>query len=265
LYKTTCNNCPQLKGTIKPNYSNEILEYKKTYLNKYNNIHISTPSEWLSQCSLSSKLFSKYQHYIIPYGTNSRLYKPFNRDFAKQVFGLPKDKIVLMFASDSLLNKRKGFQYLIDALDLLEINEKAKVCILAIGNNHQKIQNIDYYPVNYIKDERFMALAYSAADVLILPSIEDNMPLTMLDSLMCGNPVIGFAIGGIKDIIKNWENGLLSNDINAIGLKNQLQTFIYNLDKFDRNNIRKMTLDKFTIEIYAQEYLKLFNKISNGL
>ncbi|MDP4267503.1 MAG: glycosyltransferase [Bacteroidota bacterium] len=259
-YNDNCSNCPQLIGTVKPNYSEELLYYKLKHLNNYKNLAIVSPSEWLLNCSMNSKLFKYVQHNHIPYGLNKEIFKPRDRKFSKNIFGINPEKIVIMFTADGINNKRKGFEILLNAIKL--VYGKEKICILSIGNNNKLNDiGIEHIPIQFIKDERFMSVAYSAADILITPSLEDNLPLTVMESLMCGNPVIGFSIGGVKEMIEHQINGFIADDVSPLSLSKQIQKFINFPNFFDRNNIRSNTIKKYDSNICTKKYLELYNNI----
>jgi glycosyltransferase involved in cell wall biosynthesis len=106
-----------------------------------------------------------------------------------------------------------------------------------------------------------MSIAYSASDVFVIPSLMDNLPNTVLESLMCGTPVIGFPVGGIPDMIQDGENGLLTQDISVSSLLETLIKFLNSSELFDRNKIRENAVKKYDQKLQAGSYIKLFDSI----
>lgn len=88
------------------------LEYKKRILKNIENITIATPSKWLTEQSKQSEVLGKYTHYHIPYGFPTNIFKPLNKNFCREILGLPQDKKVLLFVADYVENNRKGFVFL---------------------------------------------------------------------------------------------------------------------------------------------------------
>jgi glycosyltransferase involved in cell wall biosynthesis len=254
-YKNECKNCPQLQNTKDPNNAFIDQKYKQSFI-KRQQIVITAPSIWLRDCSQNSAIFKGLEHIHIPYSLSTSIFDTRDREFSRSVFNIPFDKKILLFVSDSIENKRKGFDLLINTLIFLN-NPDIHIC--AIGD----LNTIINYPPNItflgrISDERLMTLAYSAADAFVLPTSEDNLPNVMLESLACGTPVIAFPVGGILDVIETGFNGILANNISSTGLADALVDFIENRYIFDRNKIRRETIANFSPSIQANKYLEVY-------
>ena len=175
------------------------------------------------------------------------------------MFILPLDKKILLFVSDTIENTRKGFDLLLDAIKMCNSNN---VHLCAIGKKSDKIdypENISF--IGKIKDEKLLALAYSAADAFDLPSIEDNLPNVMLESLACGIPVISFPVGGMKEIIETGINGIISKEISARSLADSIQSFVHDELTFSPESIRQSAMRNFDPEAQTFRYLKLYHKL----
>src|SRR5690606_8995588 len=157
--------------------------------------------------------------------------------FSRKLFNIPEDKLVILFVAESTASPRKGFIFLQKAIEKLRL-ENVILCSVGGQNTELKSTN-ELIELGSIKDERLMSVVYSAADVFVIPSIMDNLPNTVLESLMCGTPVIGFPVGGISDMIVDGENGLLTKEISVTSLAEALTYFLANPKRFDRENIRR--------------------------
>ena len=139
-------------------------------------------------------------------------------------------------------------------------NFNANITILIFGNGYSKeiAESVPFKIkfMGFLRDEYSTILAYNAADVFIAPSLADNLPTTVLESLSCGTPVVGFDVGGIPDMIKNKENGYLANyrDANDIyeGIKFCLE-----------NKLIGYTLPQFDETFIINEHLDLHKKVKN--
>lgn len=257
-YINECKDCPQLRGTINSDNSFLDQEYKISFLRAQVPILVA-PSQWLMHCSLRSKLFKDLQNFHIPNCLDLSVFKPQNKSFCRSALNLPQNKKILLFVSDSVENKRKGFDILLKALSELALQN---VHIVAVGDMnlpHRYQIGITY--LGRISDERLMALAFSAADAFVLPSREDNLPNTMLESMACGTPVIGTPVGGLLDVIQPGFNGILSNDISAHGLKEAIFEFFSCSEKFNNKNIRKYIEENFEEKLIAGKYIDLYNSV----
>lgn len=136
------------------------------------------------------------------------------------------------------------------------------VVLCAIGNKTEALESIDnIIELGPIYDERLMSIAFSAADVFVIPSLMDNLPNTVMESLMCGTPVIGFPIGGIPDMVKDGKNGLIAKEISVNALGETLKTFLNTVDDFERNSIRNEAVKNYDLKIQANSYIDLFESI----
>ncbi len=243
------------------NSSKKWASFKEKTLKEVKNITIVSPSLWLKNESEQSNLFGKYKNYHIPNGFPTDIFKPLNKFFCREILDLPQNKKVILFAADSIENNRKGFVYLKKALEQLPQENQESIYLCAIGAKTGIQENNNLVELGKIQDERLMAMAYAAADVFIVPSLEDNFPNTMIEALLCGTPVIGFPSGGIIDAIKSNVNGYICPEISVEALKNTIETFLNNIDSFDNTSIALLAKEKYTLKKQANAYIDLYKTI----
>jgi len=240
--------------------ANKNIEIKKQALSKVNNLTIVAPSEWLAEEARKSEVFKNYPVLCIPYGLDDEIYAPRDQNYSRDLLGIPKDKKVILFVADSISNSRKGFAYLKMAFQQLA-NENVVLC--AIGQKNSELELIDnILELGPIYDERLMSVAYSAADVFVIPSLMDNLPNTVLESIMCGTPVIGFPVGGIPEMIIDGKNGLITKEISVNSLVETLTDFLDKPESFNKDEIRADALKKYDQKIQAERYISLFKEIN---
>ncbi len=238
------------------------IELKKKAIANFNNLTIVAPSEWLAAEARKSEVFKYKKVYCIPYGIDSEVFAPRDKNYSREILNIPKDKKVILFVADSMDNKRKGFIYLKKAFEQLE-NSNLVLC--AIGNKSSDLKSMEnIYELGQIFDERLMSIAYSAADVFVIPSLMDNLPNTVLESLMCGTPVIGFPVGGIPDMIQDGVNGFITKEISVDSLAETINKFLNNKSCFDNTEIWKNAFKKYDQKIQAKKYIELFDSILNS-
>jgi glycosyltransferase involved in cell wall biosynthesis len=237
------------------------LNYKKKCLQNVKNLHIVSPSKWLLESSKNSELFAQYPHYHIPYGFPTDIFRPLDPKICREILGLPLEKKIILFVADSVESTRKGFAFLKKALEQLQNPE---VCLCAIGSKTQLEQKENLIELGKIVDERLMAMTYAAADVFVIPSLEDNLPNTMIESLLCGTPVVGFPTGGVCDVVENKKNGYLCEEISVLSLRKAIDWTLENLNRFDRYHISNETTQKFNLNKQAEEYKKLYHWVLYG-
>lgn len=257
------------KGDVIKNPQDQALEedvkkYKIESYAQHPSISIVNLCEWMYEHSSNSEAFHNREHYIIPNSVNTSIFKEFDQHEARATLGLHDNKPIIMFCCQSLLNARKGFDILLDSLKY--INQECT--ILAVGNSTEIIGKNGRNSIiscGHINDEKRLALLYASADCFILPSREDNLPNTMLESLACGTPVISLSNGGMRDIISNYENGIIVNDQSSETLSYAINQFLINRSKFfTRDAISGSAKELFSPERQAEKYNSLYIKILNS-
>jgi glycosyltransferase involved in cell wall biosynthesis len=231
----------------------------KTKALSFANIEIVSPSKWLEKISKSSSIFGKFKHHHVLNCLNKEIFKPRNKFFCRDTFGIPKDKIVLLFVSDNLNNVRKGFEILIKSIEELALNDEVLLLSIGTNGNFQNLKNT--FIINGLRDELSLSIAYNAADFFVIPSIEDNSPNTVVEALCCGTPVVGFSIGGIKELIQENFNGILASKVDSNGLANAISLAIQSQTVFDREKISNDAQNKHSGEVIAQKHIEIYTEI----
>lgn len=220
-------------------------------------IHVVCLCSWMEQASSESEVFGGFPHYRIPNGIDTTIFRLKDRTKYKKKLGISKDSKLVLFVSDSLKNKRKGFDILLRAIDQREFRNTKFV---AVGKANKELPP-DIMNTGYINDENELSDIYNAADLFVIPSRADNLPNTILESLCCGTPVVGFNIGGIPDLIADGINGSLVDEVNAEQLR---KTIIENVNhSWDNESISKDAIKKFNMKRQATDYIDLFSGILN--
>lgn len=247
------------KSLLEINNSKYWLDFKRKLLSKSLNLTIVSPSKWLLEESKKNILFSNYRHLHIPNGFPTAIFKESNQIYSRNVLNLPIDKHIVLFVSSSLKNERKGFQYLLQAQKYFNSNSNILFCAIGENDTYDIKDNIKF--LGMIHNDELMSIAYSAADVFIIPSLEDNLPNTMIESLLCGTPVIGFPTGGILDVIDDGFNGYLCEEISVTCLKEKINLFFNNINSFNRSSISKKAQSEFCSKKIATSYNLLYKEI----
>lgn len=221
------------------------------------NVTVVSPSHWLKAESEQSQILRCFKQVVIPNGLDSNVFKQLDEVAARRVFHLPKDKKVLLFVATSLTNKRKGYGLLHEAIK--QIPNKEQLTLLMLGKHSVHYPDIETCTLGFVTEEKELATAYAAASLFIMPSIEDNLPNTVIESLMCGTPVVGFRVGGIPDMVIHGKNGVLCDKIDAEHLSVAI-TQALNMN-FDRAWIRADARQRFDKKIQADKYIDLLNSM----
>ncbi|BCK15030.1 TPA: glycosyltransferase [Vibrio cholerae] len=236
---------------------------KKTWSKK--TIHLVSPSNWLSDCCRASDLFSSMPTKVISNCIDHQTYRPIAQDLAREALGLPLGKRLLLFgAMSSTADPRKGYHLLLPALKhLAERGEAQNIELVVFGASRGDAQDVTGIKTHYmgrLHDDISLCLLYNAADIFVAPSLQDNLPNTLVESLACGTPCVAFDIGGMRDLIVNEKFGFLINEVNT----SSLAKAIIDLedgnahDKFRISSLSKSIRDETVI---AQQYLRLYEDV----
>lgn len=269
-YVNDCSNCPQLISDPF-NVASSVLKDKLEMLNAVN-LTIVTPSKWLGECARKSILFKNRRVEVIPYSLETDEFVPAKKAEAKQKLDILPDTTTLLFGAAYGQEKRKGFEELFEAMKICiknkefsEMLENGKLKILSFGHSGNDLDVFDF-PVKrlgYISSDSEISNAYSAADIFILPSLEDNLPNTLLESMSCGTAVIGFDVGGIPDVLINDVTGKLVPAKNIEKMAEAILDLVFDAEKREAlsENCRKLISDKFALEVQAKNYVNLYSEL----
>ncbi|MBI2353849.1 MAG: glycosyltransferase [Deltaproteobacteria bacterium] len=264
-YHDSCGACPQLASDDPKDLSFSGWTLKQQGYRALD-ITVVTPSRWLGMCSEKSSLLGRFSHKIIPYGFPLNTFKPLDRQSIRSALNIPSDAQIVLFCADSTATKRKGFSYLLDALaQLFESGRGKDLTLAVVGSYDSNRQDACAYPVlsfGHISDEEQMALLYNAADVFVLPSLEDNLPNTVVEALACGTPVAAFNIGGVPDMVNHGITGYLAPAKNVAGLADAIEWCVNYAPAEIRHSCRAKSERYFALETQANNYKKLYDSIT---
>ncbi|MFM5890811.1 MAG: glycosyltransferase family 4 protein, partial [Dolichospermum sp.] len=267
-YTESCGACPQLYSNKEKDLSNWVWR-RKAKAWKDLNLTIVTPSHWLADYARKSSLFQNLRIEVIANGLDAQVYKPIDQKIARNLLNLPLDrKLVLFGAIKSTSDRRKGFHLLEPALRKLseDKNHKNDVELVIFGASPpSEVPNLGL-PIHYLgrlNDDIALALLYSAVDVFIAPSVQDNLPNTVMESLACGTPCIAFDIGGMSDMIEHQQNGYLAKHFDIDDLVRGITWVLEDEERLRwlGGNGRKKVEQKFTLEIQAHNYLYIYENL----
>lgn len=267
-FEKYCGNCPQLGSHDENDLSRQTWKARMAAYRELD-LHIVAPSQWLAEEAKKSSLFSRFPVHTIAYGQPLNVYQPYNRQELRRQMGIEPQKTVLLFAAQSLNNKRKGGMYLIQMLNILATQpNRERFLVLLLGDNPSKAfleTGITAETTGHINSDQAMAALYNVADAVLVPSLEDNQPNVICEALACGTPVVAFKSGGIPEMIQHEETGFLTAPKNVQGLVDGvLWAEKTKLSPITQKLCRARAMQNWSPEICAKKYLDLYKKISKN-
>ncbi len=263
-FEQRCGCCPSL-GSRDPNdlAGRDFAARERAY--EALDLTIVAPSRWIAGEARRSALFGQRRIVHIPTGIDVSVFRPMPRQEARRLLDLPADDrpILLFGAMEATSNDRKGFGPLQKALSLFAGTQAARGAVAVVfggaTNESQAIGGLQVVHVGKIADEARLARLYAAADVLIAPFIEDNLPNVVLELLACATPVVAFAAGGIPDAVEHEQNGILAPVGDADALAQGIEWVIDPVRKPALDAAARQTAEsRFDISLCARRYRDLF-------
>ena len=266
-YENGCGNCPLLPGGGSPHdLSAKVWKRKKEMLS-HGNIWFVTCSQWLSRQAKRSGLLSGISVRDIPNPIDSRFFSPQDRQSARKRLHLPADRRLVLFVSQRVTDQRKGMDYFVEAVARMaeehpEMKEHTGIAIL--GGHAEELKGrlaLPVYPIGYVSDQQRIRDVYNAADVFVLPSLEDNLPNTIMEAMACGVPCVGFRVGGIPEMIDHRRNGYVAAERDARDLAEGIR---WVLDEADYAALSEAAVAKvlhsYSQRSVAMQYLEVYNE-----
>ena len=266
-YAESCGACPILRSDQGKDLSRWVWNRKSRAWEDID-ITVVALSNWLADCARKSSLFGDRPIEIIPNCIDTTVYKPIDKKYARELLNLPQDKKIIGFgALRATSAPRKGFHLLLPSLGVVGDSNLGKNVELAVFGASQSKNGANLsLKTHYhgeINDEFTLAAFYSAVDVYVLPSSEDNLPNTVMEALACGTPCVAFSIGGVPDMIDHHENGYLCRPFDCQDLADGILWILENEERREAlsKNARQKVLTTYEPRIVGNQYLNLYQKL----
>lgn len=270
-YQQSCGTCPQLGSKGNWDLSRWNWQRKRKAWQNLN-LTVVTPSKWLANCTQASSLFKDVPVKVIGNGIDPKIYQPHSPQVARKILNLPLDKKIILFgAFDSIQDKRKGFTLLRAALQTLQQLLSPESVELVIFGASSPLNPINFgFKANYtgkLSDDVSLSLLYAAADVFVAPSVQDNLPNTILESLFCGTPCAAFNIGGMPDLIEHQHNGYLAQPLLPEDLAQGIHWILADATRYQKlaTKSRAKAIADFNLKRQTQRYLRVFDDLCSKL
>ena len=263
LYRTLCGPCKILGSSKENDLSRKIFSRKQNVFSKVENLTIVGLSRWMADCAKESKLLGNKNVINLPNPIDTNIFKSCDKEKSRELWNLPKDKKLLLFgAMSATSDPRKGFDELSKALQKIE-DQNTELVIFG-SSKPKKAQNFGFktHYLGHLIDEVSLVTLYSAADLVIIPSLQENLSNVAIESMACATPVVGFDIGGNSDIVDHLRNGYLANSFDPADLANGIK-WILGAQNYDElcADAREKVIKNFDSHIVAKKYIDLYENI----
>ena len=267
-YHKECHHCPYLyNGGAKKDLSHQTFKKKKE-LYQLSPITFITCSQWLKERAGQSALLDQHPIVHIPNPIKTNLFTPRNKVEARQKCNLPTDKKLILFGSVKITDKRKGIDYFIESCKILAEKHPELVNNLGVavyGKESEQLKSLvpfQVYALDYISHEKELVNVYNAVDLYVTPSLEENLPNTIMEAMACGIPCVGFNVGGIPEMIDHLHNGYVADYKSAEDFANGIH---WTLSESEYQSLseeaRRKVTSSYSESTIAKKYIEVYNKI----
>jgi glycosyltransferase involved in cell wall biosynthesis len=238
-------------------FDSKIKQIKEASFQNIKKCTIVSPSKWMLQEVTASNVFPDFAKIEIPNAIDFDVFKIQDNVLLRKEQAISDDEFVILFVSDSIENKRKGFDLLLESLNFIKNSD---ITILAIGRGIiPEIDGLKIISLGEINSSAKMAECFALADVFVLPSREDNLPNVMLEAFASGTPIIGFEIGGVAEHTVTNVTGILANELTGFALSQAIIELRNSKNKYHKETIRAYAKNNFGLKKQADSYCSVYN------
>jgi glycosyltransferase involved in cell wall biosynthesis len=266
-YLSHCHSCPFLKRPSAKDLSYKVFE-QKIELFQRGQVHFVGCSHWLADTAKESALLKNFPISAIPNPIDTEKFSSKNKIAARRQTKLPEGKELILFGAMNTKDSRKGFAYLKDALQLLKgtfPKTADDVELVIFGKSDPDMLADLPFPVNNrgrIESESELVYLYNACDVTVLPSVQDNLPNTVMESMACCTPVVAFNTSGVPEMVDHGRNGYLAQYRSADDLAQGIYQILYqsNTQRL-QEQARQKVLDNYSESKVARQYMDVYKSL----
>jgi glycosyltransferase involved in cell wall biosynthesis len=266
-YQEECGNCKFIRNSAPSDFSHQRwLAKQKAY--QHHPFSAVTCSHWLGNRASQAKLLNGFSINTIPNPIDTDLFRPIPKKEARQKLNLPTDKELILFAAMRVGAAGKGFSFFQEALELLiqrRPNAYDEIELIVFGMAGEKLLEglpLRTHQLGHISDPEKIVHAYCAGSMFVTPSLEENLPNTIMEAFACGTPAVGFTIGGIPEMIGHQHNGYLANYRSAKSIADGIEWIIENnQDGSVSINARNKALSDYQEAVVAKQYYELYQSL----
>ena len=227
---------------------------------------VVAPTQWMKRVAEESVLLRGREVHVIPNGLDLAQHYPVDKQLARKALRIPEGRKVILFGAINAFDPRKGLRCLVDALRMLSAKHAREYFLVVFGMGKRDLgTGIPARFLGYLSDQYTLQLAYSAADVMAVPSLEEAFGQTVTEAMACATPVVAFRETGPESIIEHKVTGYLANYADTEDLAAGIEWILSSTERTDRlsGNARQRMEMSYDIRIVARQYEQLFHRLTN--
>ena len=266
-YRTQCEHCPMLKSPV-IDLARRVFDRKRAMYQGRRLAFVGC-SRWMADLARRSPLTHGHLVTNVPNAIDTSVFSPMDKTSARERHGLPSEGRLLLFGAQRITDERKGFRYLKEACESIvetHPNLAKQLGVVVLGGDAQAVKSalpLPVYPVNYLNGEAEIAELYNAVDLFVTPSLQDNLPNTIVEAMACGVPCVGFDVGGIPEMIDHQTNGYVARYCDSQDLAQGIAWCLNGENASLNEAARARALATYSESVVAQRYLDVYRTVQS--
>ncbi|MCR5313218.1 MAG: glycosyltransferase family 4 protein [Bacteroidaceae bacterium] len=268
-FQSECCDCEFMHG-IFTDMVRKVFRKKQNIL-KGTDVTFVSCSRWLRDIAKTGLLTKGHDVLSIPNAINTDLFSPHDKLEARQRWNLPVDKKLMLFGSQKITDERKGFNYIVEACEIIRKNNPhlaENIGVVVLGGKAEVVETMlpfPVYPISYVSEQKLIVELYNAVDIYVTPSLQDNLPNTIVEAMSCGVPCVGFNVGGIPEMIDHQVNGYVAEYRNSEDLANGM-VWTLETERYAAISCasREKALATYSEAVVAKQYKQVYDNNHNS-
>lgn len=261
-YAIGCGRCPLLHARTDDDLSSKMFRLKRQVFSSVD-FQVVSPSAWLASQAAHSAILRGKKIDVLPNPINCKSFYPESKAEAKHQLGIPAGQPVVLFGANSFLSDpNKGYSLLVEAL-ASSADKKYTILVFGVASfPYSDIAGHEVISFGVVASDAQLRLLYSASDVTVVPSRQENLSNTIIESMACGTPVVSFDVGGNADIVTHRTDGYLAEPFDTLDLARGIRWVV---DAAEEKQIGSSCADsvreRFDYPIMAKQFLSLYRTV----
>jgi glycosyltransferase involved in cell wall biosynthesis/chromosome segregation ATPase len=259
-----CGNCPQLAPSVR-GWATRLHQAKQSAFHHQAPPVIICPTAWMATAAKKSSLLAEARVEVIPNAVDTEFYCPGDRQAERATFSIPPQARVLLFIADDFDEHRKGMDLLTEALANLQ--DLQNLMVMTIGGSQAQpwepgARRLD---LGRLQDQQTIRSAYRAADLVVVPSRQDNLPNIIVEASACGVPSLAFKTAGIPEMIDHGVSGWLIDRMSGKALSAGLRKALKAPDQLIHlgQAARELAVQRYSQQVIAERHMNLYRSLSH--
>jgi glycosyltransferase involved in cell wall biosynthesis len=226
-------------------------------------LYAVAPSQWIAQEAKRSSLLRDCRIEVIPNGIDVQIFRPREQQMARELLDIPPGVRVLLYVAQPVDRWEKGFMYVVEALQQVK-DWRDLFLVIAGGGKIPAEVPVQHLRLGRVRDERILSLAYSAADIFVMPSLRETFGVTAIEAMAAGTPVVAFATGGIRETVREGITGRLVPTGDARALGQRIEELLQDPSSRSRMaaNGRRTAMEEYSLPVIAKHHAEFCARIA---